>query len=311
LRGQRRESGVSSGLSVKAFGSVAPPYLEVDPVHLSATSAPSTLPSVGGELVGPARVSRASHERLGWATSVMGAASGSAVAAPNRNLGLPDELRILIVDDCTLSRDNLAVAMLDSGTVVGVAWDLPTLITSMRETPLNLVLLNLATRDSALLLGAAMKTNPSALVIALGVSEQDESAIVACAEAGVAAYHTRTQSFEDLLILISKVAAGESHCSPRVSAVLLRRLSALASDRKPASKELVLTSREAQILEMIRMGLSNREIADELYIALHTVKNHVHSVLGKLGVTTRGQAAASNSFQYAELSAKDLGRDPV
>jgi DNA-binding NarL/FixJ family response regulator len=180
------------------------------------------------------------------------------------------------------------------------------LITSMHDPRLNIILLNLATRDSTSLLGAAMKTDPGARVIVLGVSEQDEAAIVACAEAGVAGYHTRTQSFEDLLMLMSKVAAGESHCSPRVSAVLLRRLSALASERKPVSKELVLTSREAQILEMIKMGMSNRDIAAQLCIALHTVKNHVHSVLGKLGVSTRAQAAAvSSTFAYVESIARN------
>jgi len=277
---------------VKAFGSVAPPYWGVDSVYPSGTPAPSRFPSVGGELVGPTRVSPASHEGFGRTPSVMGAANGSAVSAPNVNLGLPDDVRILIVDDCTLFRDNLAEAMVESGAAVGVAWDLQTLMTAMRETPSNLILLNLATRDSATLLGAAMKTNPSALVIVLGVSEQDESAIVACAEAGVAGYHTRTQSFEDLLVLMGKVAAGESHCSPRVSAVLLRRLSTLASEREPASKELDLTAREAQILAMLRMGLSNPDIAAQLSIAVHTVKNHVHSVLTKLGVSTRAEAAA-------------------
>jgi DNA-binding NarL/FixJ family response regulator len=283
---------------VKAFGSVAPPYWEVHSVHPSGTPAPSRFPSVGGELLGPARVSRTGHERFGGTPSVMGAPNGSAVPAPEVNPDLQNDVHILIVDDCTLYRNNLADVLMANGATVRVAWDLPTLIASVCETSLHFILLNLATQDSGTLLGAAVKTNPNAHVIVLGVSEQDESAIVACAEAGVAGYHTRTQSLQDLLVLIGKVAAGESHCSPRVSAVLLRRLSTLASEREPASKELVLTAREAQILEMIRMGMSNRDIATQLCIALHTVKNHVHSVLGKLGVSTRAQAAAvSNAFR--------------
>lgn len=92
--------------------------------------------------------------------------------------------------------------------------------------------------------------------------------------------------------MIHKVAAGESLCSPRVSAILLRRLSTLASQRQPVHKELVLTSREIQILRLLEMGLSNRDIAEQLCIAVHTVKNHVHSLLAKLGVSTRAQAAA-------------------
>jgi DNA-binding NarL/FixJ family response regulator len=129
-------------------------------------------------------------------------------------------------------------------------------------------------------------------VIVLGVSEDDEAGIVACAEAGVAGYHLRTEALDDLLGLIGRVAVGESSCSARVSSILLRRLSALAQQRPPMAKEVVLTAREAQILRMLEMGLSNRDIAAELCIALHTVKNHVHSVLTKLGVGTRAEAAA-------------------
>jgi DNA-binding NarL/FixJ family response regulator len=90
-------------------------------------------------------------------------------------------------------------------------------------------------------------------------------------------------------------------CSPRVSAILLRRLSALASQRQAADTELVLTAREAQILKMLELGLSNRDIADQLCIAVHTVKNHMHSLLSKLGVSTRAQAAAlSRTIRYTE-----------
>jgi DNA-binding NarL/FixJ family response regulator len=101
--------------------------------------------------------------------------------------------------------------------------------------------------------------------------------------------------------LIRQVAAGESLCSPRVSAILLRRLSALASERQLAKEELVLTAREAQILKMLELGLSNRDIAEKLCIAVHTVKNHVHSVLTKLGVSTRAQAVAlARAIRYFE-----------
>jgi len=117
----------------------------------------------------------------------------------------------------------------------------------------------------------------------------------------VAGYHTRTESLDDLLVLMRKVAAGKSFCSPRVSAILLRRLSALASQRPPAVKEPVLTTRESQILRMLELGLSNQDIAAQLCIAVHTVKNHVHSLLSKLGVSTRAEAAAlSRTVRYTE-----------
>jgi DNA-binding NarL/FixJ family response regulator len=201
--------------------------------------------------------------------------------------------RVLIVDDCTLHRENLAALITINGAAeVSTARDLPTLIGAIRDRQPSIMLLNVATLDSAMLLRAAREIAPDVRVIVLGVSEDDESGIVACAEAGAAGYHTRAESIQDLLTLVTKVDAGESVCSPRVSAILLRRLSALASRRPVAPEELVLTAREAEILRFLQLGLSNREIAEQLCIAVHTVKNHVHSLLTKLGVNTRGQAAA-------------------
>ena len=201
--------------------------------------------------------------------------------------------RILIIDDCTLYRENLAAIFTMNGMAApSVAWDLPSLVTALEDTTPSIVLLNIATRDSALLLRAAMEISQNVRVIVLGVSEDDESEIVACAEAGVAGYHMRTDSLEDLLVLIRNVAAGGTCCSPRVSAILLHRLSALASQRQPAAKELALTTREVQILRMLELGQSNQDIATQLSIAVHTVKNHVHSLLTKLGVSTRVEAAA-------------------
>lgn len=214
--------------------------------------------------------------------------------------------RILIVDGCTLQRENLAAIFAVNGTSrPAVAWDLASLCASLREATPDIVLLNMVTSDNLTLLRSLREMCPHAKVIVVGISEDDESEVVACAEAGVAGYHLRTESLDDLLILISKVFGGESACSPRVSAILLKRLSTLAAQRHPEAKELVLTAREIQILRMLEIGLSNRDIAERLCIALHTVKNHVHSILGKLGVSTRAQAVAvSRSFQYTELSAR-------
>ncbi|WNG88453.1 response regulator transcription factor [Mycobacterium sp. ITM-2016-00317] len=200
---------------------------------------------------------------------------------------------VLIIDDCTLNRENLAAVFGRNGAgTVGVAWDLPSLFTALSSAPGGLVLLNINTRDSVVLLHAVFEMNPHTRVIALGMAEDDDDGIIACAEAGVAGYHLRTESLDDLLTVMTRVARGEMLCSPKVSAVLLRRLSSLASAREPAAKELVLTAREVEILRLLEMGMSNRDIADRLCIAVHTVKNHVHSVLTKLGVTNRAEAAA-------------------
>ena len=200
---------------------------------------------------------------------------------------------ILIIDDCTLQRENLAAILgKDSVSAPAMAWDLPSVVAALSTTTPDIILLSMATRDKVTLLHSVREACPTAKVIVVGISEEDESDIIACAEAGVAGYHLRTESLYELLSLITKVIDGESVCSPRVSAILLNHLSALASQRRSGPRDLALTTREMQILRMLEMGLSNRDIADQLCITLHTVKNHVHSVLSKLGVSTRAEAAA-------------------
>jgi DNA-binding NarL/FixJ family response regulator len=220
--------------------------------------------------------------------------------------------RILIVDDCRLHRENLAAVFAVTGTAMPtVAWDLRSLCASLDEATPDIVLLNMVTRDSLTLLRWVRDSSPQAKVIVVGITEDDESEIVACAEAGVAGYHLRAESLDDLLVLISKVSDGEFSCTSRVSAILLKRLSTLGA-QQPEPKELVLTARELQILRMLEIGLSNQDIADRLCIALHTVKNHVHNVLSKLGVSTRAEAAAlSRSVQNRALRTKVLDTEPV
>jgi DNA-binding NarL/FixJ family response regulator len=235
-------------------------------------------------------------------TTTSGVAVGtSSVALIERRCPVP-YAKFLIVDDCKLNRETLtSIFAARDGCEPAAAWDLPSLCAALGEAAPEIVLLNMSTRDNLTLIRRVRDTCPEAKVIVVGISEDDESEIVACAEAGVAGYHLRAESLDDLLTLLSKVANGEFLCTPKVSAILLRRLSTLAAERRTEVKELVLTAREIQILRLIEAGRSNQEIADDLYIALHTVKNHVHSVLSKLGVSTRAEAAAySRSIRSRE-----------
>lgn len=204
-------------------------------------------------------------------------------------LALP--VRFLVVDDCTLHRDGLAAHLAVDGGDVRTAWDLESLQDQIGDHPPDMILLNIATRDSAALLRVSVNV-PGARVIAMGVSEDNESEIVACAESGVAGYHLRSESLKDLLTLIRRVAAGEPACSAHIGAILLRRFSEVASWQQTQAQDTVLTSREEEILRLLDAGMSNREIAELLCIAVHTVKNHVHSILSKLGVRSRVEAAA-------------------
>jgi DNA-binding NarL/FixJ family response regulator len=95
-------------------------------------------------------------------------------------------------------------------------------------------------------------------------------------------------SLDDLMATIANVVHGDTRFSPRVSGSLVRRMEVLASALSIAT----LTARETQVAELLAEGLSNKEIASCLMIAIPTVKAHVHSILGKLNARRRGEAVA-------------------
>ena len=201
---------------------------------------------------------------------------------------------VLIVDDCALYREALASALMSNGIGrVTTAWDLPSLMLALESVALQVILFNMATGMGQRFLRAVSHVNPGVPLIAVATPEDDVEVISACAKAGVAAYHTRIDSLADLLVLIRVVALGKTWCPPQISATLLRRVSAVADTRRSPTRDSGLTTREIQVLHMLELGRSNQQIALDLSIAVHTVKNHVHNLLTKLGVNTRAEAAAA------------------
>lgn len=130
-------------------------------------------------------------------------------------------------------------------------------------------------------------------MLALALAPDSERDIVATAEAGIGGYVPPDASIEDLVEAVKHAARGEMICSPRVAAALARRIATLASNRPVGSAAPSLTAREMEVLELLEIGLSNKQIANRLSIRLATVKNHVHSILAKLNVRRRGEAVAA------------------
>ena len=110
------------------------------------------------------------------------------------------------------------------------------------------------------------------------------------AAVGVAGYITRNASMMDALDAIGAAARGEVHCSPRVAGFLFRHIASLARDGQTSAAAPVMTTRESQILDLLCAGMTNKMISRRLGIELPTVKNHVHSILAKLGVHRRAEA---------------------
>jgi DNA-binding NarL/FixJ family response regulator len=131
---------------------------------------------------------------------------------------------------------------------------------------------------------------PDAKIIGLGVPDDEES-VVALLEAGAAGYVTTEQPLGDLVGAVEAAATGELSCPPRIAAALARRIAALGARTTHDTAEGPLTPRQRQIAALIVEGLSNKQIARRLLIEQATVKNHVHTILVKLGVTRRDQVA--------------------
>jgi DNA-binding NarL/FixJ family response regulator len=128
-------------------------------------------------------------------------------------------------------------------------------------------------------------------IIGLAVPE-DEAAVLECAEAGLAGLVTSDAALEDVVTALAGAARGEGIVTPWVAATLLRRVRTLAAERRDPPHAGRLTLREREVVRLIDEGLSNKQIAHRLSIQVSTVKNHVHSILEKLEVDRRSQAAA-------------------
>jgi DNA-binding NarL/FixJ family response regulator len=201
--------------------------------------------------------------------------------------------QIVIVDDCKVNSEGMAVLLSARKFEVGCAWDLPSLLERLKETPAAVVVLNIGARDSLTLLRVCLDMSPRTRVIVTGLSPERESEILFCAESGVAGLHLRTESIEDLATLIQRIDGGPLQSSTAVTAILLKHLYSTKDQPGPNSATNMLTAREREVLALLEEGLSNQQIASRLSVTLHTVKNHVHNVLAKLGVDSRVAAVAA------------------
>lgn len=201
----------------------------------------------------------------------------------------PAPLRVLLVAEVRLFREGLAralAAQAEFRQVETAAAD--EALTILPTRPPSLVLADSAiARNTDLVARAAAVGVP---VVAIAVAEEDEAEVLACAEAGVAGFVARDATLDDLIAALHVALRGDVRCSPRVAALITRRFSILAKSRPP--EHLSLTRRESEIVDLLDAGLSNKEIASRLMIETGTVKNHVHNLLEKLHVRSRGQAAA-------------------
>ena len=196
-----------------------------------------------------------------------------------------ETIRVLIVEDHNVVRQGLVALLnvVDGLEVVGEAADGVEAIAAYRKSQpdITLVDLRLPKLSGVEVIQRIRMEAPHARLIVLTTYDGDED-IYRALKAGAKGYLLKGMTTEELIATIREVHAGKSHIPPAIAEKLTERMG--TED---------LTPREADVLEQIVNGKSNKEIATELAISEATVKTHINSLLSKLGVTDRTQAATA------------------
>ena len=212
-------------------------------------------------------------------------------------------VRVLLVDDQTLFRAGLRTLLSTRAEleVVGEAGDGREALEVARDTRPDVVLMDL---KMPVLDGVAATRKlrvqlPACRVVALTTFEDDELVFEAL-RAGAVGYLLKDAPLDRLVEATLAAARGESVLQPSVASKVIAELSRLAGAPAAAAPSALdkLSDREREVLRLITRGASNKEIAGALYVTEGTVKNHVTSILAKLDVADRTQAA---------LRARELG----
>ena len=205
-------------------------------------------------------------------------------------------VRVLVVDDQALFREALATLLgaRPEVEVVGEAGNGHQALERAAALQPDVVLMDLhmPVLDGIAATRRLKVEQPGVRVLALTTFDDDED-VFAALRAGALGYLLKDVSSDRLVEAVLSAARGESVLQPSVAAKVVARFAQLDDAPRPRPQPLVvpLSDRELDVLRLLADGRSNREIAAALFLAEGTVKNHVTSVLGKLGARDRTQAA--------------------
>lgn len=211
---------------------------------------------------------------------------------------MESKIKVLIVDDHTLFRRGIAAVLTGENSleIIGEASDGLEAIEKARELVPDVILMDLnMPRCSGLEAIQALQTEtPQINILVLTVSEM-ETDLFATLKFGATGYLLKKTEPEELIHSIITIAQGGVIVSPLMASKLLTEFKDLAQGVKKETighPEADLSPREVEVLQLVARGSTNREIADSLFISENTVKTHLRSIMEKLHLANRSQAAA-------------------
>ncbi len=197
-----------------------------------------------------------------------------------------EKIKVLIADDHDLVREGIIklLELYDGFDIAGEAGDGLETVNKVRNNAPDLVLLdlNMPRMDGISTIKKIKDINPHVKVLILTIHDEEEY-VYEVIKAGAEGYIQKDVTPEELKNSIERVINGEKVFPAAIEKKV---------EQKPRSKQGLeqLSSREQEVLELLAKGMSNRNIAEELFISEKTVKNHVSNILKKLSVNDRTQA---------------------
>ncbi|MGI6605177.1 MAG: response regulator transcription factor [Firmicutes bacterium] len=205
-------------------------------------------------------------------------------------------IRLIIADDHALLREGIRkiLSLEPDMVVVGEAEDGDQVVQLARETAVDIILMdiNMPNTDGIRATQIIKAEKPGTKIIALTIHDQEDY-LFALIKSGISGYVLKDVRPQELIKTIRSVAEGAGFLPPSLTPTVFRefnRLAAAKSQEAAAPSDFDLTDRELEVLQQVSQGLSNKEIADKLFISEKTVRNHLTNIFQKLGVSDRTQA---------------------
>jgi len=212
-------------------------------------------------------------------------------------------IKVIVFSDIKIYCDGLGKILADIKPIEVIAAEsnFDDAVAKIKQDSPDVILLDMTMADSCQIAQKVMALFPESKIVALAVPENTDN-IVECAEVGIAGYVAREASLDELIDTIIGTQKGEFCCPPKIAAHVFNKFRDIAcsaqnkcqtsTTRNQSNLMTGLTRREQEIFGLIADGLSNKLISRNLNIEVSTVKNHVHNILVKLDVKSRGGAVS-------------------